>query len=336
MPVPRLPLAFLAAMTLCLAATAAAQTAAGPRPAPSYTPPRTVDGQPDLQGVWLSNTATPLERPTQLEGRARLTDQEVAELRRRADRLFRSGNSDFAVGDGVYQAVLSDPATYRNPNATHGAAEMVDLEFDNRTSLIVDPADGHIPPATAGGRARQQAVAAAFAQPASAADTGNAIRCISWGVPRLGGRYGAGDLSYYEIVQAPGYVVLNAEAGHEARVIPLDGRPHLPSSIRQWNGDSRGRWDGTTLVVETTNFSTKSFFMGAADNLRVVERFTRTAADRIEYQITITDPTTWTRPWTAMMPLRQRHEPLYEYACHEGNYHQISGIVRGALAQAGR
>jgi hypothetical protein len=313
-----------------LAAPAVAQTG---RP---YVPPRTIDGQPDLQGVWLSNTATPLERPKALEGRDRLTDDEVAEFRRRADRLFRSGNSDFAVGDGIYQAVLANPSTYRNPNATHSAAEMVELEFDNRTSLIVDPADGRLPPATDAGRARQQAVAAAFARPASAADTGNAIRCISWGVPRLGGRYGAGDLSYYEIVQAPGYVVLTAEAGHEARIIPLDGRAHLSSSIRQWNGDSRGRWDGNTLVVETTNFSSKSFFMGATDNLRVVERFTRTAADRIEYEITLADSTTWTRPWTAMMPLRQRQEPLFEYACHEGNYHQIAGIVRGAQAQAGR
>ena len=322
---------FVSILAVLAAAPASAQTPARP-----YTPPRTVDGQPDLQGVWLSNSATPLERPKALEGRARLTDAEVAEFRRRADRLFRGGNSDFAVGDGVYQAILSNPSTYRNPNATHGAAEMVDLEFDNRTSLIVDPADGQLPPTTAEGRARQQAVAAAFAQPSRAADTGNAIRCISWGVPRLGGRYGAGDLSYYEIVQAPGYVVLSAEAGHEARIIPVDGRPHLGQNLRQWNGDSRGRWAGNTLVVETTNFSSKSFFMGATDNLHVIERFTRTAPDHVEYEITVTDPTTWTRPWTAMMPLRQRHETLFEYACHEGNYHQISGIVRGAQVQAGR
>ena len=315
------------AFTVLTVTAATAQT-----PARTYTPPRTADGQPDLQGVWLSNTATPLERPKALEGRARLTDAEVAEFRRRADRLFRSGNSDFAVGDGVYQAVLANPATYRNPNATHSAAEMVDLEFDNRTSLVVDPADGRLPPTTEAGRAQQQAVAAAFAQPAGAADTGNAFRCISWGVPRLGGRYGAGDLSYYEIVQAPGYVVITAEAGHEARIIPIDGRPHLRSGIRQWNGDSRGRWDGNTLVVETTNFSPKSFFMGATDSLHVVERFTRTAPDRIEHVITVTDPTTWTRPWTAMMPLRGRQEPLFEYACHEGNYHQVAGVVLGARA----
>ena len=329
MATPALRLLCTCAIVAGLSAPLAAQTRAR-----TWTPPRTADGQPDLQGVWLSNTATPLERPKLLEGRTRLTDGEVAEFRSRAARLFRSGNSDFAVGDGVYQAVLSNPGTYRNANATHSAAEMVDLEFDNRTSLIVDPVDGRIPAVTEAGRRRQEAAADAFAQPTSAADVGNAIRCISWGVPRLGGRYGAGDLSYYEIVQAPGYVVLTAEAGHESRVIPLDGRPHLPPAIRQWNGDSRGRWEGDTLVVETTNFSPQSFFMGATDSLLVVERFTRTAPDRVEYEVTVSDPTTWVRPWSAMMPLRQRQEPLYEYACHEGNYHQISGIVRGAQAEA--
>src|SRR6185295_8121174 len=148
------------------------------------------------------------------------------------------------------------------------------------------------------GRARQQAVAAAFAQPAGAADTGNAFRCISWGVPRLGGRYGAGDLSYYQIVQAPGYVVLKAEAGHETRVIPIDGRPHLPAFIRQWNGDSRGRWDGNTLVVETTNFTGKTNFRGSGENLRVVERFTRVDEGTLLYQFTVDDPQTFARPWS--------------------------------------
>jgi hypothetical protein len=318
---------FASSLLVAMVAPALAQTS-------RWTAPRTADGQPDLQGVWLSNTATPLERPALLAGRERLTAEEVEEFRRRAARLFRSGNSDFAIGDGVYQAVLANPQTYKNPNSTHSAAEMVDLEFDDRTSLVIDPADGRVPAVTEAGRRRQRAAAEAFAQPASAADVGNALRCISWGVPRLGGRYGAGDLSYYQIVQAPGYVVLVAEAGHESRVIPLDGRPHLPSAIRQWNGDSRGRWEGETLVVETTNFSPKSFFMGAADGLHVVERFTRTAPDRIEYAITVSDPTTWTRPWTAMMPLRERHEPLFEYACHEGNYQQIAGMVLGARAEA--
>jgi hypothetical protein len=318
-----------------LAAVAAGQasTPADKAAIRRWTAPRTFDGQPDLQGVWLIHTATPLERPKALEGKARLTDVEVAEFRRRADRLFKTGNGDFAVGDGVFQAILGNADRYTNPNATHGANEMIDLEFDNRTSLIADPQDGRIPPLTAEARQRQAAAAAAAQRPVTPADVGNANRCLSWGVPRLGGRYGSGDLSYYQIVQAPGVVVLYMEAGHEARVIPVDNRPHLPDDLRQVNGDSRGRWEGDTLVVDTTNFSSKSYFMGAAANLHVIERLTRVGPDTITYEITLSDSTTWTRPWTAMMPMRQRRETLYEYACHEGNYHLMKGMLDGARLQ---
>ncbi len=299
----------------------------------NWSPPRTPDGQPDLQGVWLIHTATPLERPKALEGRARLTDDEVAEFRRRAARLFGTGNSDFAVGDGVFQAVLTNPERYTNANSTHGATDMIDLEFDNRTSLIVDPEDGRVPALTPEGRDRQAATNAAFRRPSIPADVGNALRCLSWGVPRLGGRYGSGDMSYYQIFQSPGYVVLFMETGHEARVIPIDGRAHLSPAIRQWNGDSRGRWEGDTLVVETRNFSRNSYFMGATEQLHLVERFTRTGPDTIDYQMTMTDPTTWARPWTAMMPMRARQETLYEFACHEGNYHIMSGMLVGSRVQ---
>jgi hypothetical protein len=286
-----------------------------------------------LQGVWLVHTATPLERPKALEGKARLSDAEVAEFRRRADRLFKTGDGDFAVGDGIFQAVLANPERYTNPNSTHGATDMIDLEFDNRTSLIVDPQDGRLPPVTPEGRQRQQATASAAQRPRTPADIGNANRCLSWGVPRLGGRYGSGDLSYYQIVQAPGVVVLYMESGHEARVVPVDNRPHLAADLRQVNGDSRGRWDGDTLVVDTTNFSSNSYFMGSTESLHVVERFTRTATDTITYEITISDPTTWTKPWSAMMPMRQRQETLYEYACHEGNYHLMKGMLEGSRMQ---
>ena len=299
----------------------------------TWTPPRTADGRPDLQGVWLIHTATPLERPKALEGRSTLTDEEVAEFRRRAARLFGSGNSDFAVGDGVFQAVLANPETYTNPNSTHGATDMIDLEFDNRTSLIVDPQDGRVPTVTQEGRSRQVASNAAFRQPSTPADVGNALRCISWGVPRLGGRYGSGDMAYYQIIQSPGHVVLFMEAGHEARVVPVDNSPHLPSAIRQWNGDSRGHWEGDTLVVDTTNFSANSYFMGSTANLHLIERFTRTAENTITYEMTISDPLTWVKPWTAMMPMRARQEALYEFACHEGNYHIMAGMLVGAQAQ---
>jgi len=293
-------------------------------------PPRTADGQPDLQGVWLIHTATPLERPKVLEGRTRLTDDEVAEFRRRAERLFGATNSDFAVGDGVFQAVLANPEKYTNPNSTHGATDMIDLEFDNRTSLIVEPQDGLIPALTPEGRNRQTAVNAAFRRPMVPADVGNALRCVSWGVPRLGGRYGSGDMAYYQIVQSPTHVVLFMEVGHEARVIPIDGSAHLSPTLRQWNGDSRGHWEGNTLVVDTTNFSPNSYFMGSTERLHVIERFTRTAADTITYEMTLEDPTTWAKPWTAMMPMKSRQETLYEFACHEGNYHIMSGMLLGA------
>jgi hypothetical protein len=314
---------------------AQAQTASAPGAATArdWSPPRTSDGQPDLQGVWLIHTATPLERPKALEGRARLTDVEVAEFKRRAARLFGTGDSDFAVGDGVYQAVLTNPERYTNPNATHGATDMIDLEFDNRTSLIVDPQDGRIPALTVEGRSRQVATNEAFRSPSVPADVGNALRCLSWSVPRLGGRYGSGDMSYYQIFQSPGHVVLFMETGHEARIILIDGRAHLAPAIRQWNGDSRGRWQGNTLVVETRNFSPRSYFMGATDQLHLVERFTRTGPDTIVYEMTMTDPTTWARPWTAMMPMRARQETLYEFACHEGNYHIMSGMLVGARVQ---
>ena len=295
-----------------------------------WTPPPTADGQPDLQGVWLIHTATPLERPKALEGKAQLTDEEVAEFRRRAARLFGATDSDFAVGDGVFQAVLANPEKYTNPNSTHGATDMIDLEFDNRTSLVVDPPDGRVPALTIEGRNRQAATNAAFRRPFAPADVGNALRCLSWGVPRLGGRYGSGDMAYYQIIQSPGYVVLFMETGHEARIIPIDGRPHLAPTLRQWNGDSRGHWEGNTLVVDTTNFSPNSYFMGSTERLQVVERFTRTAPDTITYEMTITDPTTWVKPWTAMMPMRSRQETLYEFACHEGNYHIMSGMLVGA------
>ena len=299
-----------------------------------WTPPRNAFGQPDLEGVWLSNAITPLERPKALEGRDRLTDAEVAEFKLRAARLFREdGDSDFAAGDGIFLALLANPERYTNPNATHGSDGMIDLAFDNRTSLVINRPDGRLPATTAEGRRRQQAAAAAFQDPFVPADTGGPLRCLTWGTPRLGGRYGSGDLSYYQIVQGPDHVVFYAETGHEARIVPLDRRPHVNVALTQWNGDSRGRWDGATLVVETRNFSPKSFFMGAAERLTLTERFTRTGPDTIHYEIAIDDPATWTEPWAAMLPLQRRQEALYEFGCHEGNYDLMRGVLNGARLQ---
>jgi hypothetical protein len=298
--------------------------------------PVTPWGDPDLQGVWLSNSATPLERPKALEGRQLLTDEEVTELKKRAVRLFDpNGNSDFGAGDSVFLAALTNPEAYKNPNhTTGGAGEMIEREFENRTSLIVEPPDGKIPALTLEARQKQAAdQAAGRLPPAGPEDLSNALRCITFGVPRLGGNFGVGIYGYYQIVQAPDVVVLIMEEIHDARVIPLDGRPHLPQSLRQWDGDPRGRWEGRTLVVDTTNFSAKSNFMGSTENLHLVERFTRVAPDTINYEITLNDSTTWTRPWSAMIRLRQTQDKIYEYACHEGNYDVMYGMLAWARAE---
>lgn len=305
----------------------------------SWAPARLADGQYDLQGTWIARTATPLERPKALEGRARLTDAEVEMLKRNASRLFSGDNAaDFAAADNYFLAAWENRQTFKSATSTHGSEEMTEREFDHNTSLVIDPPDGRIPPITADAQRRREKVIATGQRPAGPEDLNNALRCISWGVPRLGGRYGAGDYGFYQIVQATGYVLIYPEIGHDARIVPLDGAPHPPSHIRFWNGDSRGRWEGTTLVIDTTNFSAKSNFMGASDGLHLVERFTRVAADTIRYQMTLDDPTTWTRPWTAEMPLKASTEKLYEYACHEGNGEILSGILRASRAdeRAGR
>jgi len=286
----------------------------------------------------LNNDATPLERPKALEGKRFLTDEEVAALRSNAARLFGGDvNSDAAGGDNFFLAALANPAVYKNRNAT-GSGVGADREIDNRTSLIVDPPDGKIPLMTPAGRQRRLAAdAAAFAvprpsPPSGPEDLSNFIRCITYGAPRLGGA-AASYHNYYQILQTPGYVMFLSEAIHDARIIPLDGRPHLPQNIRLWLGDSRGRWEGSTLIVETTNYSPKSSLLGSAENLQVVERFTRTALDRISYEITLTDPSTWATPWTAVVRLKRTDDKMYEDACHEGNQWVMTGILAGARAE---
>jgi hypothetical protein len=336
----RMPLrASSSPLIIVLAALLLPAGIAGQAPAAKkWTMPRAADGHPDLQGIWIARTATPLERPKALEGRTSLTDEEVATLQARANRMFREGNSDFAAGDAVFLAALDGREQFKSPTSTHNSEDMIEREFDHHTSLVIDPPDGHIPPITPEARRRREVLGAAAANPQGPEDLGNAFRCLSWGVPRLGGRYGAGDLGFYQIVQTPSYVVLFMETGHETRIIPLDGRPHLAPGVTQLGGDSRGHWEGDTLVVDTVNFSPTANFMGAAENLHLIERFTRVSADTITYQMTFDDKTTWARPWTAEMPLKWSAQRLYEYACHEGNLIMTKGVLGAARAreQAGR
>jgi len=308
---------------------------------PNWTPPRTADGFVDLQGVWANNAATPLERPDSLGDKSTFTDEEVAELRDTAQRLF-GGADDAAFGDGVFTAVLAD--VERNVSRDGGTGNyssvwMVDREFENRTSLISTPANGKLPPLTADAEARL-AAAAAYRRdhPADGPeDLSRQVRCITYGIPRVGG-LGAGYNSYYQIFQTPTHLVMLGEMIHDARVIPIGEQgalPHAHDRIRQWHGDSRGYWDGDTLVVETTNYSAKANYRGSADNLHLIERFTLAAADTLHYEITLTDSTTWTAPWTAMAPLSKSNDDLFEYACHEGNI-GMTGILAGARVQEQR
>ncbi len=329
-----------AALAFALTPAPEASQTASRRPTPrnvaaskTWTLPRTPDGQPDMQGVWINNSATPLERPAELAGRAALSDDEVAELKRRAARLFSDVKNDFAGGDDFFLAALANPERFRNPQATGSALNVVEREFDNRTSLITEPSDGRIPFTPAG---RQQQTAHVFARqhpnPAGPEDLPTDLRCITAGVPRLGGN-AASYNNYYQILQTPGYVVLVGEVIHDARIIPLDARPHVPTGVRQWHGDSRGRWEGNTLVVDTVNFSSKSFFIGSSEHLHLVERFTLVDADTITYEITVDDSTTWTTPWTAVVRMKHSQDRMYEYACHEGNSHTMVGILAGTRAE---
>ena len=301
----------------------------------TWTAPRTLDGHPDLQGFWANNNATPLERPKELAGREFLTDEEVAALRKKAGELF-SGNGDAAFGDTLFETVLA------NVNGTKSGFKSTDgetgdyssvwndkREWDNRTSLITDPPDGRLPALTPEAQKRREATAAARRRPpAGPQDRGLQERCITYGSPQLV----AGYQSYYQIVQSPTSVVIMTEMIHDARTITLDGPPHIPPAIHQWLGDSRGHWEGDTLVVDTTNYKPRSFMSMSSEKLHVIERFSRSGPDTLKYEITIDDPETWTKPWSLMIPLKHSPNPVYEYACHEGNIGMI-GILAGARAE---
>ncbi len=304
---------------------------AGPT-ARSWTAPRTVDGHPDLQGVWANNNATPLERPKQWAGKTTLTDQELADLKKAADAIT-ANDGDAQFGDGLVLAALekvSNPGSYDPGTGNYNQFWLVERDFvDRRTSLVTDPPDGRIPALTPEAMERQNARREYVKlHPADGPEDRPAgERCANFGVPKLGAGYN----NYYQIFQTPNHVAILSEMAHDARIVRLGGAPQLNPKVRQWNGDARGRWEGETLVVETTNFSPNSDFRGSRENLHLIERFTRVDPDVLNYEVTVNDPTTWTRPWTAMIPLRRSTEYIYEYACHEGNESMI-GILSGHRA----
>jgi hypothetical protein len=295
---------------------------------------RLANGQPDLQGTWENNSATPLERPAELAGKPLLSEDEVAAMTARAAQIF-GPEADAVFGDSVYLSLLDE----HRPRlvfatGTYSQNWVPNRYFERRTSLIEDPADGRLPPLTP--QAIERRAAALVAQPTrarSAADLSLTDRCITYGVPDLFAAY----MSVYRVFQTADHVVIQMEKIHDTRVIPLDGRAHVASSIRQHLGDSRGRWDGDTLVIETTNFhpagnNMGGYFRYADENLRLTERLTRVAEDTLRYEFTVDDPTVWTRPWTAAIYWKKSNGEIFEYACHEGNI-SLRGMLSALRAE---
>jgi hypothetical protein len=297
----------MAAAAVLSAVALQAQTQAGGRI------PRTADGKPDLQGIWSNATQTPLQRPAALGTKAMYSDAEFAKLTLRDH-------------DGPPPA--GDPGTYNQFWWEEGG-------LLKQTSLIVDPPNGRIPPLTTEGERRRKALQALGNDPGDSPEERNlAERCLTRGAPKLPGGYN----NNFQVVQTPTHVMMFQEMIHEARIIPIDGRPHLPPHIRGFLGDSRAHWEGDTLVVDTTNYrreiNQNSFNCcgGATEHLTIVERFTLADADTIDYRYTVNDPVTFTAPWTVSVPMHRVPGPIYEYACHEGNEAMI-GILRGHRAE---
>jgi len=294
--------------------------------AKAYTAPRTPDGQPDLQGFWSNTTFTPLERPKDVT-KEFYTREELLEIVKKASAQEAEQTEPGTVADVHYDF------TQFGLDKSQSA-----MAVNLRTSLIVDPPDGRLPPLSAEGQRRAaDRVAARKARGGPHDAVQNeplGARCILMdrnGPPMLGGAYN----NTYQIMQTRDYVMILVEMLHDVRIIPLDGRPQLPANVRQWTGSSRGRWEGQTLVIETTNLTDKFAFLGSSENMRLTERFTRVAADTLRYQFTVEDPATWTRAWSAEVPWKTDTGPIFEHACHEGNY-GLFNTLAGARAEEKR
>ena len=314
---------WMAPLVTAQAPTAGAQSGNPPKP---WKLQRTPDGQPDLQGFWSNTSYVPLERPKNVT-KPLYTKEEVVEAIKRAAATETEQTEPGTVADVHYD--VTQFGLDRSQS---------EVALNLRTSLIVDPPDGKIPPLTEEGQKRAAARADArrsMGGPYDAAENQPlGVRCIIMdriGPPMMGGAYN----NNYQIVQIPGYVMILVEMIHDVRIIPLDGRPHLPGAVRQWTGSYRGRWEGDTLVVESRNFNGKNPFQGSSENLRLTERFTRVDENTLRYQFTVDDPSTWTRPWSAEVPWAKTIGPLFEHACHEGNY-GLGNILAGARSEERR
>ncbi len=298
-----------------------------------YKAPRTPDGHPDFQGFWENNIATPLQRPPEIAGRPKLTDAEVDKMRQKAQEMF-TGKNDAVFFDGFYPAVLDNvlglKQGFKSSDGETGdyGSEWNDTRtWENRTSLITDPPDGRIPALTPRAIEVRAAARAASQRSWSVQDRPLGERCITYGSPQLTGGY----QSYYQIVETPGAVLIMLEMFHDTRIVRMNGS-HPPANVQGWMGDSIGHWEGDTLVVDTTNYRPRAFQSISSDKLHIIERLTRQDAETLRYEINVNDPETYARPWSLMIPLQRSSKPVYEYACHEGNY-SLAGILAGARAE---
>ena len=297
---------------------------------------RTPWGDPNIQAIWTLSTLTPLERPPELVGIETLTAEEAAtSTSRELDRI----DGDQRVGGGRGDRQFDTPDGRTDVGRAYNEFWRERGQMLRQTSLIVNPPDGRIPYRPGSQRHRSTFFGGDGEFPAGPENRGLAERCILWpsaGPPMLPTTYN----SNFQLFQSPDYVAIVSEMIHDVRIVPLDGRPQLEQHIRQWLGDSRGYWDGETLVVETTNFTHKTQFSGSTAQLHLIERFTRVNADTLTYEFTVDDGSAWTQPWTASWPLKtlssalgvQQTAPvahLFEYACHEGNYGMFN-ILSGA------
>jgi hypothetical protein len=316
--------AAMSALVILFAPTPAAGQTAPDGTYKSWTPPRTPDGHPDLQGLWTNSTETPLERPKGLGAQEFYTDAELADLMKKdQDRVALNKEEGRPTEPGTAADVHYDYTQY---GLDRGQAK---LTWNRRTSLIVGE-QGTLPPMLPEARKRNADVAAKnrgheLDGPEDLSLSSLCIVDAQESVPNLSSNYN----NNLQIVQGDGVVAILSEMNHSVRIVPIDGRPHLPAGIRQFRGDSIGHWDGNTLVVDSTNFTARNPFHGSGDKLHVVERFTRVDADTILYRFTVEDSETWDQPWTAETAWSKVAGPILEYACHEGNY-SVPNILRGA------